>query len=149
LNADGGVRREFSNAVSRSAFLNFGLSYNPNSVDLTIALNNGRTDPGTPEPRPLFKRVAGTSKQYATAAALDTLVQSGASLELYNDLLMLSADEARGSFDSLSGEVYASTASVLIDQSQFVRGAMNSRLQQAFGARVAAPIEQLPFFSSA
>ncbi|GAA5622250.1 hypothetical protein Brsp04_02136 [Brucella sp. NBRC 12952] len=146
LNADVGVSGEFSNAVSRSAFLNFGLSYNPNSVDLTIALNNGGTDPGTPEPRSLFKRVAGTSNQYATASALDTLVQSGASLELYNDLLMLSADEARGSFDSLSGEVYASTASVLIDQSQFVRGAMNSRLQQAFGARVAAPIEQLPFF---
>ncbi|NKX16522.1 autotransporter outer membrane beta-barrel domain-containing protein [Ochrobactrum pseudogrignonense] len=61
LNADVGVSGEFSNAVSRSAFLNFGLSYNPNSVDLTIALNNGGTDPGTPEPRPLFKRVAGTS----------------------------------------------------------------------------------------
>ena len=148
LTADNGISGEFSTAVSRSAFLDFALAYNSNSVDLKIALNSGGIDPGKPEPNPLFTTVAGTSNQFATAAALDTLAQTGSSLALYNDLLMLTAEEARRGFDNLSGEAYASASGVLIDQSQFVRGVMGSRLQQAFGGAPAAPIEQLSFFAS-
>ncbi|MFC7067724.1 autotransporter outer membrane beta-barrel domain-containing protein [Brucella rhizosphaerae] len=148
LTYDNGISGEFSTAVSRSAFLDFALAYNSNSVDLKIALNNGGIDPGKPEPNPLFTTVAGTSNQFATAAALDTLAQTGSSLALYNDLLMLTAEEARHGFDNLSGEAYASASGVLIDQSQFVRGVMGSRLQQAFGGAPAAPIEQLSFFAA-
>ncbi|QCM13501.1 autotransporter domain-containing protein [Agrobacterium tumefaciens] len=140
LNAEGGVDGVFSDVAVSSAFLNFGLAYAPKSVDLKIALAN---DPGY-----LFPTVAETSNQFATATALDGLAQSGSSLALYNDLLMLNADEARASFDRLSGETYATAAGVLVDQSHFVRGAMNGRMQQAFGQSATAPAQESnPYFA--
>ncbi|WP_253204083.1 autotransporter domain-containing protein [Rhizobium sp. X9] len=140
LNADSGVNGLFSDTLSSSAFLNAELVYAPKSVDLKIALAN---DPGY-----LFPTVAETSNQLATARGLDTLAQSGSSLALYNDLLMLNADEARASFDRLSGEAYATAAGVLVDQSHFVRGAMNGRMQQAFGQSATTPAQESnPYFA--
>ncbi|MFI8191174.1 autotransporter outer membrane beta-barrel domain-containing protein, partial [Streptomyces sp. NPDC085946] len=43
----------------------------------------------------------------------------------------LRAAQARAAFDSLSGEIHASTASVLIEDSRYVREAVNDRLRQA------------------
>ncbi|MGN7964208.1 autotransporter outer membrane beta-barrel domain-containing protein, partial [Brucella sp. 22210] len=93
----------------------------------------------------LFTTVAQTRNQYATAGGLDTLAQTGSSLALYNTLLMLSADEARAAFDSLSGEAYASATGVLINDSQFIRNAAFGRLQQAFGGAPATPINALSY----
>nr|WP_260855649.1 autotransporter outer membrane beta-barrel domain-containing protein [Mesorhizobium amorphae] len=135
LTAAGGVTGGFDPAVlSRSAFLDATLLQGANAVDLTIAIKKPG-EPGKPEEpgkQPLFASVADTVNRTQTATALDTLQQSGAPLALYNTLLVLSADEARAAFDSLSGEVHASTVTGLIEDSRFVRDAVNDRLRSAF-----------------
>ena len=85
------------------------LVYYDTAADLNICLKAGcprPVDPVTPEPEKpspaLFTTIAQTHNQYATAGGLDTLAQTGSSLALYNTLLMLSTDEARAAFDSLS-----------------------------------------------
>lgn len=136
LTSDGGINGAFEDTVSKSAFINANETYDLNNVNLTIAVKNvgqtdgGGVDPtsGTPPPA-LFATVSETRNQIATAKALDTLQQSGPSLELYNRLLMLSADEARSAFNLLSGEAYASTKAALIEGSAVIRDAMNSRLR--------------------
>jgi fibronectin-binding autotransporter adhesin len=135
LTAAGGVIGGFDPAVlSRSAFLDATLLQGANAVDLTIAIKKPE-EPGEPEEpgkQPLFASVADTVNRTHTATALDTLQQSGAPLALYNTLLVLSADEARAAFDSLSGEVHASTVTGLLEDSRFVRDAVNDRLRSAF-----------------
>lgn len=160
LHADGGVNGIFATAVSKSAFLNLTVNYSAKDILLNIGIKDGATEPepstpGTSEPEPetptapaLFTTVADTRNQHATAAGLDTLAQTGSSLVLYNSLLMLSADEARAAFDTLSGEAYASTKGVLINASQFIRNAALGRLQQAFGGIPTAPINALSYAPS-
>ncbi|MFE0015928.1 autotransporter domain-containing protein [Mesorhizobium sp. NPDC059054] len=122
LTAAGGVTGGFDPSVlSRSAFLDATLAQSANAVDLKIALK------GTG-----FVKVADTYNQKQTAGALDTLQQSGTPLELYNKLLVLSADEALAAFDGLSGEINASTVTGMLEDSRFVREAMNDRLRSAF-----------------
>ncbi|HEV2503731.1 MAG TPA: autotransporter domain-containing protein [Mesorhizobium sp.] len=124
LTAAGGITGSFDPAVlSRSAFLDATLAQSANAVDLKIAVK---------ETGPVFDKAANTDNQKQTAGALDTLQQSGASLALYNTLLVLSADEARAAFDSLSGEVHAATVTGLIEDSRFTRDAINERLRSAF-----------------
>jgi outer membrane autotransporter protein len=132
LTADGGVKGAFADVTSTSAFLDFTLDAKPNEVDLTIGIKAPPVDPGDPGTPPLFEMVAHTRNQKATAGALDTLAQSGPSLALYNDLLMLDAASARAAFDGLSGEIHASIKTGLIDDSRFVRDAANERLRAAF-----------------
>ncbi len=171
MHADGGVSGIFDTVVSKSAFLNLSVNYMANGILLNVAIKEDPVvpvdpetptpgtpvdpeipGPGTPEPEKpspaLFTTVAQTRNQHATAGALDTLAQTGSSLALYNSLLMLSADEARAAFDSLSGEAYASAKGVLINDSQFIRNAALGRLQQAFGGSPAAPINALSYAGS-
>ena len=134
LTSDGGINGAFQDTVSKSAFITANETYDLNSVHLTIAVKNaGQTDGGGVDPTSgtpqLFETVSETRNQIATAKALDTLQQSGKSLELYNRLLMLSADEARSAFNLLSGEAYASTKAALVEGSAVIRDAMNNRLR--------------------
>ncbi|WP_449415578.1 autotransporter domain-containing protein [Ochrobactrum teleogrylli] len=157
LTAHGGVSGEFASVMSNSAFLDMSLAYGDTTADLNICLKTGCPrpvdpeipGPGTPEPEKpspaLFTTVAQTRNQLATAGGLDTLAQTGSSLALYNTLLMLSADEARAAFDSLSGEAYATATGILINDSQFIRNAALGRLQQAFGGAPATPINALSY----
>ncbi|WP_054310766.1 autotransporter outer membrane beta-barrel domain-containing protein [Mesorhizobium sp. 1M-11] len=127
LMADGGVAGSFDPAVlSRSAFLDATLVHGANAVDLKIAVKGAKPQ------GPVFAKVADTFNRGQTAAALDTLRQDGQSLALYNRLLPLTADEARLAFDSLSGEVNASAISGLVEDSHFIRDAVNDRLRAAF-----------------
>lgn len=166
LHADGGLSGTFDTVVSKSAFLNLSVNYMANDILLNIAIKEDPVvpvdpetptpgtpvDPETPEPEKpspaLFTTVAQTRNQYATAGGLDSLQQTGSSLALYNSVLMLSADEARAAFDSLSGEAYASAKGVLINDSQFIRNAALGRLQQAFGGAPATPINALSYAGS-
>jgi outer membrane autotransporter protein len=144
LTAGGGITGSFDPAVlSRSAFLDATLVQKANAVDLKIALK--ADEPGTPGNKPLFAKVADTYNQKQTAGALDTLQQSGAPLALYNKLLVLSADEARSAFDSLSGEVNASTVTGLIEDSRFTRDAINDRLRSAFETVGAEPLPLMSY----
>jgi outer membrane autotransporter protein len=163
LHANGGVSGTFDTVVSKSAFLNLSVNYMANDIVLNVAIKEdpvvpvdpetptpgGPEGPGTSEPEQpspaLFTTVAQTRNQLASAGGLDTLAQTGSSLALYNTLLMLSADEARTAFDSLSGEVYASATGALINGSQFIRNAALGRLQQAFGGAPAMPINALSY----
>jgi outer membrane autotransporter protein len=103
--------------------------------------------PTNPAPEPptnpgagLFDSVADTSNQIAVARSLNTLQQSGESLALYNRLLLLSADEARGAFDQLSGEAHAAVKSGLVSSNLFIRDAANDRLRAASGDVAAKPV---------
>ncbi|PLP56296.1 hypothetical protein CYK37_26310 [Mesorhizobium loti] len=139
LTAAGGVTGGFDPAVlSRSAFLDATLAQSANAVDLKISIKGAK--PEEPGGNPVFGKVADTENQKQTAGALDTLQQSGTPLELYNKLLVLSADEARGAFDGLSGEINASTVTGLLEDSRFVRDAINDRLRSAFETVGAEPL---------
>lgn len=50
----------------------------------------------------------------------------------------MSADQARGAFDQLSGEIHASARTALIEDSRFLRNAVNDRLRAASGSTGAA-----------
>ncbi len=135
LTADGGIAGGFEPTVlSRSAFLDATLVQGKNTVDLKIAVK------GAKPTGPVFERAANTFNRHQTAAALDRLQQSGPSLALYNKLLPLSTEEARLAFDSLSGEIHASTVTGLIEDSRFTREAINDRLRAAFETVGALPL---------
>ena len=128
LTAAGGISGGFDPAVlSRSAFIDATLSQSAKSVDLKIAVKS-------------LGGVGKTQNQKQAAWALDTLQQDGPSLALYNKLAMLSADEARSGFDSLSGEANASTVTGLTEDSQLLRDAINDRLRSAFETAGAQPL---------
>jgi outer membrane autotransporter protein len=93
----------------------------------------------------VFQRVAATENQFATAEALNGLQQSGASLALYNALLMLNEEQARAAFDQLSGEIHASAMGVLVEDSRFMRNAGIDRLRSAFGTAGAPSIPVLSY----
>jgi fibronectin-binding autotransporter adhesin len=155
LTAAGGVSGTVAGAVSRSAFLDLTVDHRPNQVDLVIALKGTPPmtppGPGTPPVNPpaIFGSVAQTRNQFATAAGLDTLPQAGATLALYNSLLMLDAPSARQAFDALSGEIHPSAKSALVDESWLLRAAVNDRLRSAFGAVGASPMATLNYGFSA
>ncbi|WP_164139836.1 hypothetical protein, partial [Stenotrophomonas maltophilia] len=58
---------------------------------------------------------------------------------IYTAVAWLPNDRAsRYAFDQLSGEVHASARTVMIEDSRFVRSAVNDRLRAAFGGVGAA-----------
>ncbi|WP_181257250.1 autotransporter domain-containing protein [Pseudaminobacter soli (ex Li et al. 2025)] len=119
LSADGGVTGTFEEGVtSNLAFLDPSLSYDDNNVYLTMT-RNGTT----------FENVGLTRNQIATGGGVESL---GAGNAVYDAVLNLSASQARGAFDQLSGEIHASAKSAMIEDSRFVRSAVNDRLRAAF-----------------
>ncbi|WP_181172297.1 autotransporter domain-containing protein [Mesorhizobium sp. B2-2-3] len=142
ITANGGVVGTLAGVVSRSAFLDLSAEHLPNQIDLVIAVKG--STPG-PTPPATFEAVAQTRNQVTTAVALDTLPQVGGTLALYNSLLMLDAGSARHAFDQLSGEIYASTKSALIEDSHFVRDAVNDRIRSAFGDATASDMPLLAY----
>ncbi|RJG41438.1 autotransporter domain-containing protein [Mesorhizobium sp. DCY119] len=148
LNADGGVSGTFTAPTTRSAFLDLTLVHEAKAVDLTVKVKGANPDPEEPEEPgtpPLFGTVAETRNQFATAGALDSLQQSGASLALYNALLVLDAAQARAAFDGLSSEVHASAKTALIEDAAHIRNAANDRIRAVFESVGAEPIPVLAY----
>ncbi|WP_348935889.1 autotransporter domain-containing protein [Aquabacter sp. CN5-332] len=132
LDAGGGVVGSFGSVATGSVFLTARTSELDGAVMVSVTVADDGPNP--PTPPAVFTSAAITPNQYATAAALDTLGQSGASQALYNAILFLpSAEAARGAFDQLSGEVHASAQSVFMEQSSLIRGALTDRLRAAQG----------------
>lgn len=119
LTADGGVTGTFTEGVtSNLAFLDPSLSYDDKNVYLTMT-RNGTT----------FENVGQTRNQVATGGGVESLAAGNV---VYDAVLNLSAEQARYAFDQLSGEIHASAKSALIEDSRFVRSAVNDRLRAAF-----------------
>lgn len=94
-----------------------------------------------------FAALAVNGNQRAVATAADTLPLGNA---LANELVSLPGSSASAAFQGLSGEAYASTQSVLLDEASYMRGAMQRRLRQAeAGVRAAEPGPQVAGFGNA
>ncbi len=77
-----------------------------------------------------YAALAQTPNQANVATAADSL---GTSAPLTGILVALTGGAAPAAFTALSGDIYASTQSVLQAQSSYVREAVNGRLRQATG----------------
>ena len=139
LTAGGGVTGNFALLAQSFPFMQVALSYDANDVYLDVTTRT------LPQPASLFQSVAVTNNQVATASALNAL--GGGTL--YDAILQQpTAASARQAFDALSGEVQASTKTVMIEDSRFVREAAIDRLWSAFDG-VGAASAPLMAYSSA
>ncbi|MDI4666806.1 autotransporter domain-containing protein [Xanthobacter autotrophicus] len=90
-----------------------------------------------------FTDAALTFNQRNTAAALDRLPEDGALSFAVGNQASFAA--ARAAFDLMSGELYASAKTVFIEDSRFVRNAMNDRLRAATDAAGAVSTPALAY----
>lgn len=130
LTAERGIDGQFGAIATEPDYLFLGasLSQLPNQLVLTI----GRNDT-------TFTSVAKTQNQRAVATAAEAL---GAGHPVYESLLTLeNADLARQAFSQLNGQIHADIASAQINDSHYVRDAVNSRLRQAAGLSAAPEIK--------
>ncbi|MBI6550232.1 autotransporter serine protease [Xenorhabdus lircayensis] len=120
LSAKQSINGRFDNVVPNYFFLGTRLSYQPSKVTLHV----GRNDTA-------FADVAKTQNEYAVAAAADTL---GAGNPVYESILTsASAEQARYAFRQLDGQIHADIASLLVNDSRYLRDTLNARLSQAEG----------------
>lgn len=131
LTATGGVTGMFDAAtMGASAFLSPQLVHGSNDVVLTIVQNAS------------FASAALTPNQRAAAAGADS---QGAGNPVWEAILLLPSVAAPTAFDAISGEVHASATSVLIEDSRFVREAMDDRLRAAFAGVAASATPVLSY----
>lgn len=120
LTAADGVTGQFdgldTNGLSLSPFLGFGLAYNPTQAYLQTIRGMALAD------------AAHTRNQRAVGAAIDSM---GDDQPLAQSVTQLFPQQALGALDRLSGEIVASTHSVLIDESRHLRDAalLRARMQ--------------------
>ncbi|WP_332302641.1 autotransporter domain-containing protein [Rhizobium sp. GR12] len=119
LSAEHGVNGSFDAVTSDFAFLDPSLGYNGNDVTLSLT----RNDIG-------FAAIAETHNQIATAQGLESLPNGNA---LHDAVVQLDRPAARTAFDLLSGEIHASVAAGLIEDSRHIRNVSNDRLRSALG----------------
>ncbi|HFD2081771.1 TPA: S8 family serine peptidase, partial [Serratia marcescens] len=120
LSAQQGVSGQFDAVAPNYLFLGTGLSYQPTGVTLSVGRN------GTS-----FASVAQSPNERAVAAAADALAAGN---PVYESLLNSgTAGEARQAFRQLSGQIHADIASALVNDSRYLREALNGRLRQAEG----------------
>ncbi|HEJ9174278.1 autotransporter outer membrane beta-barrel domain-containing protein [Serratia nevei] len=128
LSAQQGVSGQFDAVAPNYLFLGTGLSYQPTGVTLSVGRN------GTS-----FASVAQTSNERAVAAAADALAAGN---PVYESLLGSgTAGEARQAFRQLSGQIHADIASALVNDSRYLREALNGRLRQAEGLASSSAIK--------
>jgi outer membrane autotransporter protein len=120
LSASGGLSGTFSNlAVTNApAYLTASLSYT--ATDVFLNLTSG-----------IAQLTGLTANQRATGGAIDTAFNGGSLPAGLDALFGLSIAAMPRAIDQLSGEVHASTAGVLMDESLYVRSAVLGRLRQA------------------
>ncbi len=126
--SDGAVVGTFGPVTRNLLFLDAVLDYEGgDGNDVTLEL--WRNDLG-------FAELGQTRNQTAAATAIGTLDTSHAVWRAI--ALAVDPDIVRQAFDALSGEIHASAKSVLIEDSGFVRNAIDGRLRAAFAAPGAA-----------
>ena len=119
---------QFDAVAPNYLFLGTGLSYQPTGVTLSVGRN------GTS-----FASVAQTPNERAVAAAADALAAGN---PVYESLLGSgTAGDARQAFRQLSGQIHADIASALVNDSRYLREALNGRLRQAEGLASSSAIK--------
>jgi outer membrane autotransporter protein len=116
LTAAGGVTGTFDSATANYAFLDPLLSYGTNDVYLKLMRN-----------AVAFSTMAQTPNQQSVAVATESL---GLGNPVFDAVLQLTAGQAPGAFDALSGEAYASAASIIAQDSIYLRQAVGGRVWQ-------------------
>ncbi|CAI1220551.1 autotransporter outer membrane beta-barrel domain-containing protein [Serratia quinivorans] len=128
LTAQQGISGQFDSVAPNYLFLGTGLTYQPNQVTLNV----GRNDTS-------FASVAATQNERAVAAAADALAAGN---PVYESILNAgSAGEARQAFRQLSGQIHADIASAQVNDSRYLRDALNGRLRQAEGLATSPDIK--------
>ncbi|MBZ9966932.1 autotransporter-associated beta strand repeat-containing protein [Mesorhizobium sp. BR1-1-2] len=117
---NGGRTGTFDSVSSNLAFLTPTLGYDASDVTLTMTRN--AID---------FAAIGITANQIATGGGVESL---GFGNRVYSAVLNLSAPQAQYAFNQLSGEIHSSTKTALIEDSRFVRSAINDRIRAAFDA---------------
>ncbi|MEM7398894.1 MAG: autotransporter domain-containing protein, partial [Pseudomonadota bacterium] len=110
----------FTSVSANLAFLTPSVIYDGgdgNDVVLTLERNDT-----------MFMDEADDDNEEAVARALD---ETPTDDSLFNKILGLSAAGARQAFNALSGEVHATVAGTLVDDSRYVREAVMGRMMQA------------------
>lgn len=118
LTAGGGRTGTFDGVASNLAFLDFLLDYDASNIYLMMKRNDAA-----------FASIGQTPNQIATGGGVESL---GPGNPVYNTVLNLSANQARSTFDQLSGEFHVSARTALIEDSRFIRDAVNDRIRGAF-----------------
>ncbi|MFT4117086.1 autotransporter domain-containing protein [Bradyrhizobium sp.] len=117
LTADDGRTGTFSGVTTNIPYLRATLVYDANDVFLNLVRN-----------QTFFQDAGLTPNQRAVGVALDRFPVGN---PLFAAAANVGAAAIPATLDSLSGEIHASVQSVLIDDSLFVRDAVQSRLRQA------------------
>ena len=117
LQADAGIKGHFTSFDHRafSPFLSFTQTQDTHSIGVDVARG-----------LPLLS-AASTANQRATASAADNLAMSE---PLAQRLTSLFPDEARHALGQLSGELHASTQSILLENTQVLRNAALVRARE-------------------
>ncbi|WP_283604087.1 autotransporter outer membrane beta-barrel domain-containing protein [Serratia proteamaculans] len=128
LTAQQGISGQFDSVAPNYLFLGTGLTYQPNQVTLNVGRNATS-----------FASVAATQNERAVAAAADALAAGN---PVYESILNAgSAGEARQAFRQLSGQIHADIASAQVNDSRYLRDALNGRLRQAEGLATSPDIK--------
>lgn len=127
LSSAQGVNGKFSGVRPNYLFIGSSLQYQPESV--TLLLDRNATT---------FASVAKNNNQRAAAEAAERL---GKGNPLFESLLMsTTAAEAARAFQQLGGQIHADIAAALVNESRYLRDALDSRLRQSQGLADATDI---------
>ncbi|PHM44978.1 autotransporter [Xenorhabdus mauleonii] len=128
LNAQKGINGYFEPQTrSNSPFVDTALSYQPNEVNLHVERNDIA-----------FVDVAKTQNERELATVADSL---GFGNSVYESILASnSAEQARNAYRQLNGQIHADVASLLVNNSRYLRDTLNSRLSQAEGRSLSSDI---------
>lgn len=128
LNASDGVAGSFTSITENLPYVGLTLGYDVNNVYLDIKRNDTA-----------FCLSEFTFNECSTANGAESLGERNA---LY-DVIASQGDGASAAyaFDQLSGEIHASARTAMIDDSRYVREAMNDRLRGAFGSVGGVPAQ--------
>nr|WP_255263533.1 autotransporter-associated beta strand repeat-containing protein [Pseudomonas aegrilactucae] len=117
VTAGGGVNGTFTTVkLPDTPFYDTTLNYGNNQVGVTVSRNDTT-----------LASVAVTPNQQAVAGALGS---SGAPAAVLGAVMAQNRGGVQAALDSLSGEIHASTASALIEDSRYLREAVNDRMRQ-------------------
>ncbi|MDX5366892.1 MAG: autotransporter domain-containing protein, partial [Alphaproteobacteria bacterium] len=120
LTASGGVTGAFGNVTTDFAFLAPELTYGPNDVFLELVHNNAD-----------FSEVAVTPNQQGVS---NTVQQFGPGHPLYDEIIMMTDEEARAAYDALSGESHSSASTTQFMTAAEIRQQLLNRISALFGS---------------